>query len=538
MALNTTAPVKLVTYNGTPIPMYSVSGELDDSIVTFNSCNSAVESYMTAARAQYPDDPTLTIIANYRDGATAYDAPLAHTITGLSSGKIYFVDETNGRTWFDTVNGSTYDITNLIPNHIYRWINIDSSGTRATGRLKDTASLRLMSGLSRSGKNLRNFRDLGGWPCDGGTMKYGLVFRGARTHSAEGEQLNDTEKRKLWDFDRIYSELDMRDANDLAGADAFSHINPGVKYDNHPISGAYLSHFGLTSSHISNSKAIIETIMQNVVNKLPTYIHCNGGADRTGTVSSILEGVCGVSYTDIDIDYELTSMTPWSTHIRIRYGTDSTVAPDKYGVLWNEWITYIKGLGGANPWVTWCVNAGISIDLINAFRKAMIDGNPPQINIGGGEVSPPASTDNVLTSAIDLDGSLYNNGLGYKENYRLGSDGIEATSNLEGGCVTGFIPCSIGDTFTLDGMLVANNKNFEGYSSSYYRIAVYDSSKTLIYCGSEYSAINKPDNSPVLDGNTFTKFTLNKLSSSTDIAGTSFMRLSFKKTGTPKITKS
>lgn len=515
----------------------SSGSEIDDSIVAFNSENQNVKSFISDARSQYPNDSTLTIVANYRDGVTAYDAPLAYTITGLSSGKIYFVDEMNGRTWFDTVIGSTYDVTNLIPNHVYRWINIDVSGTQATGRLKDTASLRLMSGVSRSSDSLRNFRDLGGWPCDGGTMKYGLLFRGARAHSISGDSMSETDKRKLWDFDRLWSELDMRSETDMDGIDKFSHINSGVKYDWHPMTGAYTSHFGLSSSHIVEAKSIIETCMNNVINGLPTYFHCQGGADRTATVASILEGVCGVSQVDIDIDYELTSMTPWDGQTRVRYGTDRSVEPDKYGVYWADWKSHIESLGGDNPYVTWCVRAGISNVLVNDFRRAMIDGTPQNIIVDGGDQEPVDKT-NILTQAVDTDGSLYNNGLGYKENYRLSSNGTESSSSLEGNCVTGFIPCSVGDTFVLDGMLVANNNTFEGYRSSYYRIAVYDSSKTLIYCGSEYSAINRSINNPILSGDTFTQFTLNKLSSSTDITGTAFMRLSFKKTGTPKITKS
>ena len=39
----------------------------------------------------------------------------------------------------------------------------------------------------------------------------------------------------------------------------------------------------------------------------PTYIHCAGGADRTGSLIYILEALCGVDEADMDIDYELTS---------------------------------------------------------------------------------------------------------------------------------------------------------------------------------------------------------------------------------------
>ncbi len=53
----------------------------------------------------------------------------------------------------------------------------------------------------------------------------------------------------------------------------------------------------------------------------PVYMHCWGGADRTGTVAFILEGLCGVSEADLAIDYELTSFTMFGLRTRMNRGT-------------------------------------------------------------------------------------------------------------------------------------------------------------------------------------------------------------------------
>ena len=50
-------------------------------------------------------------------------------------------------------------------------------------------------------------------------------------------------------------------------------------------------------------------------------MHCWGGADRTGTVAFILEGLCGVSEADLAIDYELTSFTMFGLRTRVNRGT-------------------------------------------------------------------------------------------------------------------------------------------------------------------------------------------------------------------------
>ena len=53
----------------------------------------------------------------------------------------------------------------------------------------------------------------------------------------------------------------------------------------------------------------------------PVYMHCWGGADRTGTVAFILEGLCGVSEADLAIDYELTSFTMFGLRTRVNRGS-------------------------------------------------------------------------------------------------------------------------------------------------------------------------------------------------------------------------
>ena len=49
----------------------------------------------------------------------------------------------------------------------------------------------------------------------------------------------------------------------------------------------------------------------------PVYYHCYGGADRTGTLGFLINGLLGVSYSDLVIDFELTSYSSINNeHIR------------------------------------------------------------------------------------------------------------------------------------------------------------------------------------------------------------------------------
>ena len=60
---------------------------------------------------------------------------------------------------------------------------------------------------------------------------------------------------------------------------------------------------------LNNNKAQIKQVFEAFaeVDKHPVYYHCYGGADRTGTVGFLLGAVLGMSYTDLVIDFELTS---------------------------------------------------------------------------------------------------------------------------------------------------------------------------------------------------------------------------------------
>lgn len=52
-------------------------------------------------------------------------------------------------------------------------------------------------------------------------------------------------------------------------------------------------------------KKIFEII--SYADRKPVYIHCWGGADRTGTICFLLGALLGMSYTDLVIEYELVS---------------------------------------------------------------------------------------------------------------------------------------------------------------------------------------------------------------------------------------
>ena len=150
---------------------------------------------------------------------------------------------------------------------------------------------------------LRNVRDIGGWT----GLRTGRVWRGsalvwtgtvsAVEREAAGAAIRDVLKLRT-DLDLRGKEERLRDKN---GSPRVNLQEFGVELVSVPL-GGYLGAFGGGTN--AYRKAL--RVFADPAN-YPVYVHCAGGADRTGTVIFILEALCGVSERDLAIDYELTS---------------------------------------------------------------------------------------------------------------------------------------------------------------------------------------------------------------------------------------
>ena len=166
-----------------------------------------------------------------------------------------------------------------------------------------------------------NVRDIGGYKAQGNSkVQYGLIYRGARLNAITDKGIA-TFTKELG----IKTELDVRYGTDggkavdmegvaykQLGMWAYNSILPDTCQPK--ASGAGL----FDARTIDGIKGVFEAIANP--DNLPVYIHCTAGADRTGTICYLINGVLGVEYEGLVQDFELTSFSEqgrrWRSSVR------------------------------------------------------------------------------------------------------------------------------------------------------------------------------------------------------------------------------
>lgn len=364
-------------------------GSIDTGVPTesllYNQMNQQAGKYISQV-VYDPSDYTVSHIADYVIPAEYdKDKPAGASIAISASGSVVVQD--GGGSISFAVSAGTRKIYNITPGHIGAYIVRNSSDeVIASGLIKPTGALRMIYL-----QDAVNVRDLGGWACDGGTVKYGKLFRGSRLFRSG--DLNSYDIATLHDLLGIRHELDLRYDNEIDYR--YSRIGSDVEWTH--VNGAWYS---LTNE--GNCKAMLECVMDCAIKNRPLYFHCAGGADRTGTLALMIEAILGMSQSDIDKDYELTTF-----HSGI--GSDEE-ARRRNETEWTSLVSAFNSYSGMSfrdKVVNWMLSLGITIDKINAFRAAMIDGMPATLDISAGVVSIAKTLSGVSADNTSVNTAKY-----------------------------------------------------------------------------------------------------------------------------------
>lgn len=257
-----------------------------------------------------------------------------------------------------TVGGITY--FNEAPN-----VPTPFAGGGAAGTLKPLDFLRWIRTRNDSAEAW-NVRDLGGWACDGGTVKYGLLIRGGRISAADRTVL--------------VGQLGVQHEIDLRGKDGRDPSDGEVATESPLGTDVWFTIADKAASYALTPVATWQLYLRCVINAVthrePVYFHCTAGADRTSTLACVLEGLLGMSQSDIDKDYELSCFYSGT-------GTDA-LARRRNEPEWRGLINAIEAVSG-DSFRDKCVHfavgtCGMSMSDINAYRAAMTSGTPETLH--------------------------------------------------------------------------------------------------------------------------------------------------------------
>lgn len=360
-ANETTSKTDTTVHNaiGSLIDGYGQGGGIEPIKKSWDIVNPQVQVYLDwVSQNPYNENDYTT---SYFDNHTyeVNDDPVGAELT-LPAGNLIVTDEGNNHTYAKPISAGAQIIYNLIPYRAKIYVEKDGEIV-SIGELTPTGARRFIKGSGKNNWDL-NMRDLGGLSCDGGTIKYGKIIRGGAIYTGDTETL-----RILHDEVGIRAELDL-----LGGhlGNTTSPIGGDVDFCCPTSDGTDWLYYDISKT--ASMRQAFQFIFDSVKRNRMLYYHCQQGADRTGTLSVLIEGLLGVLQNQIDVDYELTSFSSDGNGLRKRNGT-------AYKSFITETINNLPGSTFRDKIVNYIASLGFTADEINDFRATMSTGTPETV---------------------------------------------------------------------------------------------------------------------------------------------------------------
>ena len=152
-----------------------------------------------------------------------------------------------------------------------------------------------------------NTRDMGGRTLPNGRrVRQGLLYRTGQFDNAGELSVSEETRRYIVETLGVKTDIDLRQdevVQPLVDAGRVSPLGPTVEWIHE-----WDNYHDYASVHTTGADATAR-IFRYMMNpeKYPMVFHCAGGADRTGTLASLVHGVLGASDEQIWMDYLITS---------------------------------------------------------------------------------------------------------------------------------------------------------------------------------------------------------------------------------------
>ncbi len=317
---------------------------------TVRVTDESIDEYLSATDEETQID---ILLKNEYSGKGAKSVTLSWDQNGSSFYNVYISEDAsfeNSRV--EKVFGytPTLELYNLIPGRTYYWKvrGTYSNDTSEVGSF--TTKQSAVRAISVDG--VSNVRDLGGYKVGSGNVNYGLLYRGGKLNgTANGEAVTDEGKATMLNRLGIKTEIDLRSESD-DGGQTQNAIGENVKYVKIPL-GQYanvidyeswrnLGKDKVSGGYDANYKNAIKGLFELLADEsnYPVYFHCNAGADRTGTLALLINGLLGVDEQSLIKDYELTTFSRYGRRLRSGVAEDGKSFTSS-GIMQNDGGNYV-----------------------------------------------------------------------------------------------------------------------------------------------------------------------------------------------------
>ena len=221
---------------------------------------------------------------------------------------------------------------------------------------------------------IHNVRDIGGYVTSYGVRtNQGLIYRGYYIDDksgGHGVNWSDAADKVQKEVMQIGYEIDLQKSSETNGRTTSCLNSAEVPCDYKCLTLVSYASF-LQQDSYKNLPEVMNIIANS--DQKHSYFHCWGGADRTGMLAFFINAICGVSYTDLIEDFELTTQT---NNKRCHMHNDNNAYFPKFlNAFMNEWTGYDDKKTVNENCEKWMVDvAGVNPDDIEKIREIMLPG--------------------------------------------------------------------------------------------------------------------------------------------------------------------